>query len=202
MRAGPCTMAALSGRSRALVSRIAARESMAGGPPFQCSAGGGRERPQDVMDCHVLSCSVMAAGRGPGRFRRCGGSSSGIAFLLPFDGFRRARQPGQRPCFARIARVRVRARQRARYAAARIARLIARARGRRAQLSRPFPPGLFSAPAARCRAKERAAPEAALTPAPLYRAFPGVKPPARRPSGSPPGRAGTGAATRRQAPYS
>ena len=65
---------------------------------------------------------------------------------------------------------------RARLAPARFAHLIARAR-RRTHFARPFPPGLFSAPAAFLRRKAERRPPGTASPLPSYTTFSPVKPP-------------------------
>ena len=105
----------------------------------------------DVMKCHVLSCGASPAGqcgqgfgggrRPCGRFRRqCRARVvHGHRCLLPGKG-----RDGC-PCFVRVARVRAYGAAGGRNAAARFARLIARAR-RHTHLACPFPPGSFSRP--------------------------------------------------------
>ena len=107
------------------------------------------ERPGDplrrVMRCHVLSCAPGAAplsGR-PVGLLLC---ASCMRFLLRVSFHPRSRPPGRgaNPV-SRVSRVRLRPGPGARFAAARFARLIARARvRRRAHLSRRFLGVLFS----------------------------------------------------------
>ena len=119
--------------------------------------------------CHEMSCSVMCAAGNvmfchAGRFRRAVG-----AVLLPgcgegFGGggrFRSCVPPfrqkgGTVSLFRASSRGRARGAAGGRIAAARLARLIARAR-RQTHLARPFPPGCFSRPPAFafCRKAER-----------------------------------------------
>ena len=105
-----------------------------------------RETPsRSVMECHVLSCS-------PYRHRR-----SAVRFLHI--------APPSRSAPLRSAGSLCRA-YRARYA-----RLVARAR-RRAHFSCPFPPGLFSAPAAVLRRKGKGGPRKPPLPAHIIPHFP------------------------------
>ena len=99
------------------------------------------------MKCHVLSCSGALRRLCPPRrsfVRPCPACRSSMAFRsAPFRSPRRRRPGRAGPFFARIACAPVSARARARFAPARFARLIARAR-RKAHLSRAFLRAFFA----------------------------------------------------------
>ena len=121
--------------------------------------------------CHEMSCSVMCAAgnvmfchavplppgcrRGPPAGLRRGLRRRGSVSVMRAS-FQAKQRAGRCPCFARVSRGGACACAGGRIAAARLARLIARAR-RRAHLARPFPPGCFSRPPAIafCRKAER-----------------------------------------------
>ena len=104
-----------------------------------------RDPLRRVMRCHVLSCAPGAAalsGRPAGLLL----SASFMRFLLRVSFHSRRRPPGRgADPVSRVSRARLRPGAGGRFAAARFARLIARARvRRRTHLSRRFLRGLFS----------------------------------------------------------
>ena len=120
--------------------------------------GGGRDPCRSVMECHDVSCFVM--------FRPCGGLSSPAFrhFRVP------ARRAGSADPVSRVTRARPRARPGGRFAPARFARLIARARGgRRAHVSPRFL-RVFFAPARNGRKRPRTC---RFLPAPIIAYFTG-----------------------------
>ena len=124
---------------------------------------------EDAVRCHEMSCSVMRAA-GNVMFCHAGPLPPGCRRVLPAGlrrGFRRRgsvsvmrasfqAKGGTVSLFRAPLRGRARGAAGGRIAAARLARLIARAR-RQTHLARPFPPGVFSRPPAIafCRKAER-----------------------------------------------
>ena len=117
-----------------------------------------RRRETPLAKCHGMSCFVMFPIPSP--TLRCPVPAYRVSIAF------RSVPPPAGPFAARIARGRARP-----SAPARFARLIARAR-RRAHVSRPFPPGLFSAPAAVLRRKGKGGPRKPPLPAHIIPHFP------------------------------
>ena len=172
-------------RTSAPLARIMRAPAARARPPARC--GGTLPSTVDVMECHVRSCappemscfvmravsaglSARSASQAAARASAAGAGFGHVCFL-PGKGRDRVslfRAPLRgRACAAAGGRI----------AAARFARVIARAR-RHTHLARPFPPGSFSRPqpVAFCRNAERRPPGSRLSLLSFYTILPNVKP--------------------------